>query len=44
MNPRVLLFAQLFGVLSDNSSRANTPPRKPNILVIFSDDQGYLFG
>lgn len=41
MIPRIILFALAFGTFQDSSSRADTPARKPNILVIYSDDHGW---
>lgn len=38
---RIILVSLLFSALLTDSSRADTPARKPNVLVIYSDDHGW---
>jgi arylsulfatase A-like enzyme len=36
-----LIVYALIGILSGASFAADTPPKRPNVIVIFTDDQGY---
>ncbi|MFM7518817.1 MAG: sulfatase-like hydrolase/transferase, partial [Pirellula sp.] len=38
---RIILVALLFSAVLTDSSRADTPARAPNTLVIYSDDHGW---